>query len=421
MEVQRTVAIILARGGSKGIPNKNLIAFAGKPLLAWSILQARAASAVDTVFVSSDSPAILKTADEYGATPIQRPAELSTDTASSEAALIHALNVIARLQGSDPARVVFLQTTSPLREPSDIDGAVAAFGLQGADSLFSDAVLDDFCAWHEEDGELKGKTFDPFNRGRRQDRKPLFLENGSIYVFTPALLRKTGNRLGGKIARYTMDYWKSFEVDTMENAELCEYYFRKHLLPFWQSRDLNAILNIATIKPDLIVYDFDGVMTDNRVLVLQNGTEAVFASRADGWGIGRLRQAGFRQIILSTEANPVVSARANKLELQVFQGSGNKLRCLTTFCQSHGVTLERVLYVGNDVNDLEAMRAVGFPVAPADAHPAIIAIAKHVTRARGGEGVIKELSEWLLTEGGRQENEEPEILSHHMSKNDEFC
>ena len=396
-----TIAIIPARGGSKSIPNKNLIDFAGKPLLAWSILQARAATAIDAVFVSSDSPAILEVAAQYGALPIRRPDELSTDTASSEAALIHALDTIAKEQGADPETAVFLQATSPLREPADIKGAVAAFHSQRADSLFTDVVLDDLCAWYEEDGVLKGKTFDPLNRGRRQDRKPLYLENGSIYVFIPALLRNTGNRLGGKIARYTMDYWKSFEIDTLEDVELCEYYFRKHLLPYWQARDSNAKVGITPFKPDLIVYDFDGVMTDNRVLVLQDGTEAVLANRADGWGIGRLRQAGFRQIILSTETNPVVSARAKKLGLDVLQGSGDKLRDLTTFCKSHDMALERVLYVGNDVNDLDAMRLVGLPVAPADAHPAVLALAKHVTRARGGEGVIKELSEWLLTQASK--------------------
>jgi len=387
-----SVAIILARGGSKGIPHKNLIDFAGKPLLAWSIMQAKTAETVDSVYVSSDSDAILDMAAHYGARTIKRPDEFSTDTASSESALLHALDRIVADLGAEPERIVFLQATSPLREPSDIDGAIATFIAQGADSLFSDAVLDDFCAWHEEGGVLKGKTFDPFNRGRRQDRKPLFLENGSIYVFKPALLRKAGNRLGGKIARYSMDFWKSFEIDTVENIELCEYFFRKHLLAGWWRREGG----ISAFEPELIVYDFDGVMTDNRVFVLQDGSEGVFANRADGWGIMQLRQAGMRQIILSTETNPVVSARAKKVGLEVLQGSGDKPRDLAVYCDGKGIALSKVLYVGNDINDLDAMRLVGFPVAPADAHPAVLALAKHVTRARGGEGVIKELSEALL-------------------------
>lgn len=386
-----TVAIILARGGSKGIPHKNLIDFAGKPLLAWSILQATAAKIVEAVYVSSDSQAILDVAKQYGAHPIRRPDEFATDTATSESALLHALDVIAKEREGEPECIVFLQATSPLREPSDIDGAVAEFQFQEADSLFSDAVLDDLCAWQEEGGVLKGKTFDPFNRGRRQDRKPLYLENGSIYVFKPSLLREKGNRLGGKIARYSMPYWKSFEIDTVENIELCEYFFRKHLLVKWQEKG-----DVAAFRPDLIVYDFDGVMTDNRVLVLQDGNEAVLTNRADGWGIGQLKKAGFTQIILSTETNPVVSARAKKLGLEVLQGSGDKRSDLAAYCEARNIALDRVLYVGNDVNDLEAMKTVGFPVAPADAHAEVLAMAKYVTKARGGEGVVKELSEVLL-------------------------
>lgn len=150
--------------------------------------------------------------------------------------------------------------------------------------------------------------------------------------------------------------------------------------------------------PDLLVYDFDGVMTDNRVLIFQDGTEAVITNRADGWGVAQLRKAGFRQIIVSTETNPVVSARAKKLQIEVVQGSSDKARDLVDYCQSNGIDLTKVLYVGNDLNDLDAMRLVGFPVAPADAHPEILKIAKHITQARGGEGVIKELSELLLKE-----------------------
>ncbi|MDD5558617.1 HAD hydrolase family protein [Candidatus Methylomirabilis sp.] len=145
----------------------------------------------------------------------------------------------------------------------------------------------------------------------------------------------------------------------------------------------------------LMVYDFDGVMTDNRVLQLQDGTEAVWVSRADGWGIDQIRKMGIPQLILSTERNPVVAARAKKLNIEVIHGSGDKKADLLGYCSRMQIDLRSVLYVGNDVNDLEAMRVIGFPVAPADAHPSIIAIAKYVTRVKGGEGVIKELSEYV--------------------------
>ena len=389
--IERCPAVILARAGSKGIPQKNIMDFGGKPLLAWSVLQALDSGVVDAVYVSSDSDEILDVAVRYGAVGIRRPDELATDTTTSEAALLHALDQIHRERGTDPERIVFLQATSPLRESSDIAGAVRAFDAQRIDSLFSDAVLEDFYAWAEEDGILRGKTFDPWNRGKRQDRKPLYLENGSIYVFKPSILRSTGNRLGGKIGRYSMPFWKSFEIVTLENAELCEFYFRKNLLPYWRAGEMP--FSKGTIK--LMVYDFDGVMTDNRALQLQNGTEAVWVNRADGWGVDQFRKMNIRQLIISTETNAVVAARAKKLKIEVIHGSGDKKADLLEYCKKMQIELSDVLYVGNDVNDLEAMRMVGFPIAPADAHPSIIAIAKHITHAKGGEGVIKELSEYV--------------------------
>ncbi|MGA9754278.1 MAG: acylneuraminate cytidylyltransferase [Desulfobaccales bacterium] len=386
----QTVAIIPARGGSKGIPRKNLIDFCGKPLLAWSILQSAAAAAVSHVYVSSNDPEILEVAEAYGALPILRPPDLATDRSSSEEALLHALGEIEPAVG--PVHlVVFLQATSPVREPEDIDGAVHHLRQSGADSLFSGAVLEDFCLWSRADGVLQGLNFDPANRGVRQDREPLLLENGSIYVFRPEVLRKYGNRLGGRIEIFEMPYWKSFEIDTLPDVEVCRYYFETRLLPRWQPE--RGHWRLTSRDLDLLVYDFDGVMTDNRVLVLQDGTEGILANRADGLGVERLRRLGIRQMILTTETNPVVRARAAKLGLEIIDSCNDKRGALQNYCTRNGCDLKRVAYVGNDVNDLEAMAVVGFPIAPADAHPEVQKVAWGLTRASGGEGVIKELAE----------------------------
>ena len=146
---------------------------------------------------------------------------------------------------------------------------------------------------------------------------------------------------------------------------------------------------------DLIVYDFDGVMTDNRVIVFQDGTEAVIVNRADGLGVDRFRGLGIPQLILSTETNPVVKARAAKLCIEVIASCKDKKNALENYCAQNGYDLNKVIYIGNDLNDLEVMRIVGFPVAPADAYPKIKKIAKLITEARGGAGVIKELSEYI--------------------------
>ncbi len=154
--------------------------------------------------------------------------------------------------------------------------------------------------------------------------------------------------------------------------------------------------SISPADIDLAVYDFDGVMTDNRVLVREDGQEAVFVNRADGWGVVVIARMNIRQLILSTETNPVVRARAAKLKIEVINASIDKLESLTEFCQRESIDMDRVLYVGNDVNDLEVMKRVRYPAAPADAHPEILNIARFVTRAKGGQGVIKEISEKFI-------------------------
>jgi len=146
---------------------------------------------------------------------------------------------------------------------------------------------------------------------------------------------------------------------------------------------------------ELIAYDFDGVMTDNKVYLSQDGTEAVVVNRADGLGVDMIRSMGIPQMIISTEANPVVKARADKLGLDVIQNCSDKKQALVGYCRKENIDISKVMFVGNDLNDLEVMRSVGYPVAPADAHHSVKALSCLVTEARGGEGVIRELAEKL--------------------------
>ena len=224
------ICIIPARGGSKGIPKKNLIDFCGKPLLAWSILQATESKLAKDVYVSSDSDEILSVAKAYGAKTIKRPDEVSTDTSTSESALLHTIDQI-EIDFSDKIDlVVFLQATSPLRESKDIDGSIEKIIKDKADSLFSSALLEDYFIFEEKEGSFESVNFDYKNRSRRQDAKPQYLENGSIYIFKPWVLRDNDNRLGGNISTYEMEHWKSFEIDTMGDLELCEWYMKRTFL-----------------------------------------------------------------------------------------------------------------------------------------------------------------------------------------------
>jgi N-acylneuraminate cytidylyltransferase len=222
----RTVAIIPARGGSKGLKNKNIYPVAGLPLLAWSVIQATDAEHVDRVFVTTDDASIAQVAREYGAEVIDRPQEISGDKATSESALQHALETIAGRHGAEPETVVFLQATSPLRKPGDIDRAIEIFRQDDADSLISVTRADDLTIWEQRAGEWNSVNFDFRNRGMRQDRPSQFIENGSIYLFTPSVLREFGNRIGQKLSVYPMEFWQTWEIDTIEEVDLVEFYLK---------------------------------------------------------------------------------------------------------------------------------------------------------------------------------------------------
>jgi 3-deoxy-D-manno-octulosonate 8-phosphate phosphatase (KDO 8-P phosphatase) len=150
------------------------------------------------------------------------------------------------------------------------------------------------------------------------------------------------------------------------------------------------------IAPKLIVFDFDGVLTDNRVLVFDDGSEAVFCNRADGLAFDLFRREGIPALILSTEKHPVVAARARKLRVPYVQGIGDKKSVLEKYCRKEKLRLKDVLYVGNDVNDLAAMQIAGHRACPSDAHPEVRAICQIILRNRGGEGVARELSETVF-------------------------
>ena len=222
-ELQRPhiVAIIPARGGSKGIPQKNLRSVAGKPLIAHTIGQALAADKVQRVIVSTDDPEIESISRQYGAEVMRRPGNISDDFASSESALMHVLSELRHHEGYEPDLIVFLQCTSPIRQPMDIDQAILKLQAENADSLLSVVPSHRFI-WVEANGETKPLNYDYKNRPRRQDLQPQFVENGSIYVFKPWVLESLRNRLGGKLALYVMQEDSAWDIDSLFDLEVVD-------------------------------------------------------------------------------------------------------------------------------------------------------------------------------------------------------
>ncbi len=409
------VCIIPARGGSKGIPRKNLGLLRGKPLVAHSILHAQKTERISRIVISTDDSEIASVARDWGAEVVWRPAELCTDTASSESALLHTLEFLEKTERYHPDLVVFLQATSPLRNPGAVDSALNRLLDQQADSLLSVSPLHGFVWRTAADGAAHSVNYDYQRRPRRQDAHDDVLENGSIYIFKPWVLKQFNNRLGGRIALQLMSELESFQIDKPGDFELIERLLAStvsangtHCSAPNGSASADPLVDERSLKGQwlpigdtlsriqLLVLDFDGVLTDNSVFVDGNGVESVVCNRSDGLGIGLAQRAGLHVVVLSSEQNPVVGARCRKLAIEYVHGIENKLRVLQELVESKRLTPDAVAYVGNDVNDVECLRWVGLPIAVADATPQVIAVARYTTRRGGGHGAVREVCDLLL-------------------------
>lgn len=379
----RVVAIIPARGGSKQIPRKNLERVGGVPLVARAVHAARAADGIDAVVVSTDDDEIAAVAEAAGARIVRRPAELSGDTAASEAAILHALDELER-GGESFAVVAFVQATSPFVPSAELSAAVGAVRAGAADSAFAAVETYGFLWRAGDDGQAHAINHDANHRPRRQDREPHHLETGAFYVFRTDGFRRSRHRFFGRTRVIPVPEWSAIEIDDAAQLEA--------------ARALAVLRDVAERIPvRAVVTDFDGVHTDDTAIVDADGGERVRVSREDGMGVSLLRRAGVPMLILSTEVNPVVRARADKLRVPVLHGIDDKEEALRRWAQEQGIPLADIAYLGNDVNDLPALRIVGWPIAVADAHPLVRAEARVVLSRRGGDGAVRELVERVLS------------------------
>lgn len=352
---------------------------AGRSLVARAVDTSRAAPAVDLVVVSTDHDAIAAEAELAGARVVRRPAEIAGDTASSESAVLHVLDVL-RAEGVEPEVTVLVQATSPFIDAAALDRAVRRVLDGSADSVLAAAPTHVF-TWRVEDGRAVAVGHDAAVRPRRQDREPLYRETGAFYAMRTAGLVAGGHRFFGVTALEEVAEETALEIDTHEDLALVRAMARADEAP---------------LDVDALVTDFDGVHTDDRAIVDADGGESVAVSRGDGLGIARLRDAGVPVLILSKERHPVVAARARKLQVECLQAVDDKATALRAWIEERGLDPARVAYVGNDVNDLPALAVVGWPVAVADAKSEVTAAARIVLGSRGGSGAVREIADRIL-------------------------
>jgi YrbI family 3-deoxy-D-manno-octulosonate 8-phosphate phosphatase len=347
---------------------------AGRPLVLHAIEQARAARQVTRVVAMAADAELLRLLADAGAEVV----EASEDDDAS-VLLTAALEALAGREGFAPALAVLLDPCFPLRTPQTIEGAIDLLWRCGADSLISVYSLSDKLWVQDELGVAR-----PIDRSPAQRR---FVETGLVSGVRVGSFNQTGELPTGRIVLYKVTAMSALRIadgTDWANAEL---------LHRW-----TAALRAQTLLRgiELLVFDFDGVMTDNRVLVFDDGREAVLCNRGDGMGLEMLKKAGVPLAVISKEINPVVGARCKKLKIPYLQGIEDKLAELTQIVRERGLELAQVAYVGNDVNDLECMHAAGVAIAPADSHPDALRAADLVTSAPGGFGAVREVCDLLL-------------------------
>ncbi|MEV5004568.1 acylneuraminate cytidylyltransferase [Streptomyces sp. NPDC056159] len=405
---RRVLAVIPARGGSKGVPAKNLAPVGGVPLVARAVRECRAARLVTDVVVSTDDQAIAAAARQAGAEVVLRPAAIAGDTATSEAAVLHAMDAHEALHGAPVDVVLLVQCTSPFLRSEDVDGVAGAVVEDGADTavtvapfhgfVWRDAADDPVTAGAPSDAAAAesaateggyGVNHDKSFRPRRQDRPQDLLETGAAYAMSAPGFRTHQHRFFGRTELVRTDPARVLEIDDPHDLARA-----RALAPLFDANRPGALPTAADV--DAVVLDFDGTQTDDRVLIDSDGREFVSVHRGDGLGIAALRDSGLTMLILSTEQNPVVAARARKLRLPVLHGIDRKDLALKQWCEEQGIAPERVLYVGNDVNDLPCFSLVGWPVAVASAHDVVRGAARAVTTVPGGDGAIREIASWIL-------------------------
>jgi N-acylneuraminate cytidylyltransferase len=399
------LAVVQARGGSKGLPRKNLRLLRGHPLVAYSIASGLAAKSVTRVIVSTDDEEIAEVCKAYGAeAPFLRPADLAEDDTPDFPLFAHAVQWLAEHEGYHPQMIVQLRPTTPLRPRGMLDEAVKILQADPQADCVRGVTIPKqtpYKMWREgADGcllpLLDTEFAEPFNMPR-QKLPVAYWQTGHVDVIRTTTITDKHSLTGSRVRPIMVGVDYCVDIDTLVDFELARQAIEQKHLDIDEPRMAGGGAARHWPQPiQLVVFDFDGVFTDNRVYLLEDGREAVACSRGDGMGLSLARAAGLPMIVLSTEQNPVVMARCRKLQLECRHGLADKRAALEALAREKNVDLKHVVYVGNDVNDLGCMEAAGFAVAVADAHPTALEKADFVLTRPGGDGAVRELCDLLL-------------------------
>lgn len=386
------VAFIPVRGGSKSIPLKNIKLICGKPLVYWSICAACKCDEIDEVYVATDSNIIKETVltikkeeNFLNLFCIDRAKETATDTATTESAMME----FASKYEFD--NIVLIQATSPLVCEQDLQNGFELL-KEEADSILS-VVRQKRFRWRMDDQcEVYPENYDYLNRPRRQEFEGDLVENGAFYITSKKLLLESGCRISGKIKAVEMSEESYFEIDEPSDFVIIEELLKNRL-----QENISLEWNSKKIK--MFLTDCDGCLTDGGMYYSEKGDELKKFNTRDGMAFKLLKEKGIITGIITSERVDLNRRRAEKLRLDILEeGCSNKAEIVKKLCEQYNISLQNVVYIGDDINDLEVIKLVGYGCAPADAMEQIKEAAKYVTIAKGGQGVIREIFEKIKFE-----------------------
>ncbi len=378
------VAFIPVRGGSKSIPLKNIKPICSKPLVYWTVKAAVQCESIDIVYIATDSDIIRETVSSFGfdkAIVIDRSAETASDTASTESAMLEFA------ENYEFDNIVLIQATSPLLTSEDLDRGFEIFNDPDTDSVISVVKQYRFNWKINDDGSVTPTNYNFYHRPRRQEFDGYLVENGAFYITNKSDLLTSKNRISKTVKPCIMNEDTFFEIDEPSDWVIIEALMKKN--------GLDSPDDLPQIK--MLVTDCDGCLTDAGMYYSENGDELKKFNTKDGLGFGLLRQNGILAGIITGEDVELNRRRASKLKLDFIEsGIKDKESALKEVCKRFNVNPENVLYIGDDINDLPAMKIAGYSACPNDAMQSVKNYADYVCSADGGKGVIREVVELIL-------------------------
>ncbi len=397
------VAFIPVRGGSKSIPFKNIKELYGKPLVYWTVAAACDCHAIDKVFVATDSEDIKKCVESFAAIEkdrfkkvkvIGRSEETATDTASTESAMIE----FAKEHRFD--NIVLVQATSPMLTGADLDNGFDTFNSPGTDSVLSVVPQKRFIWSIDDEGNARPSNYDFSARPRRQDFEEYYVENGAFYITSRKALIDTKCRLSGNVRVSLMNEDTYYEIDEPSDWYVTEALMAKRDMPESGPDDVaerDEPKQKIKCRYKMFLTDCDGCMTDGGMYYSEKGDELKKFNTKDGVGFKKLRENGIITGVITGEDVALNKRRCEKLKIDVLApGCTDKIACINRLCATYKIKPEEVVFIGDDIGDKEALGIVGLSCCPADATDDVRSVAGYVTKAKGGEGVIREVVERIL-------------------------